>query len=352
MSAELEALVQSLFVVTHRSGKSDWMISCPFHLNRMGLPEATGSLSFSITKGLWYCHTCGEGGGLRKLLGKLGLTEGDISPEILASLEEQRRPLRSPYWTPKVSIDREYRLPESVLGLFDTRPRVPKVCLDWGFTAETIRLFDFGYDRKYLRITFPLRDYLGNLVGFSGRTLGSSKARYKVYGEVEYEGWNLPARPFNDVDETRESLENGDKGNKSKIIWNYDRVNAALRTTTDAPILVTEGFKACAWLVQLGFPFTVALLGSNMSSAQGALLERLGGTLYLFLDNDTAGEKKHDIGQRLANQGCNVRIPTYPTRQPDTLSVDQVHLAMREAPYIVKEKNETNGPLWKRREAT
>jgi len=293
------------------------MVVCPFH-QKDGRPERTGSLAFSIQTGQWFCHTCGEGGGMRKLLSKLCLPEDTLSSKLFEELDVQG-PAKGRFYLTDPRIEARYRLPESVLGLFDTHPGMPQAVLDWGFSYRTFRTFDLGYDKKHLRITFPLRDFQGNLVGFSGRALDDHPARYKVYKEREYGAWGITSTPLEE---------------KGKIIWNYDRVASALMHVYDAPILVVEGFKACMWLVQLGFTNTVALLGSSMSEQQHALLERLGGTLYLFLDNDAAGKKKFAIGERLANTGCSVRVPEYPTPQPDTLTRAQAESAIHCAPYI------------------
>lgn len=333
MSEELDRFVHGVFTVSRKSGPNDLMVVCPFHTNAEGKPERTGSMAVSIVTGQWFCHTCGEGGGAKRLLRKLQLPENSLSSAFYDKLDGG--PSKGRYHLADPRIDSRCRLDESVLGLFDTSPSMPQAVLDWGFTFHTYRAFDLGYDRRHLRITFPLRDFRGNLVGFSGRTLEDHPARYKVYGDREYGAWGITNAPLRE---------------KGKIVWNYDRVSAALMQTYDAPILVVEGFKACMWLVQLGFTNTVALLGSAMSDEQRALLERLGGTLYLFLDNDKAGEKKTQIGERLASAGCDVRIPEYPTKQPDTLKRRQVQQAMREAISIIhtpKEKKHDASSFWK-----
>lgn len=310
-------LAHALFTVT-MPGKRNVMVVCPFHLNRQGVPERTGSLSFNVEDGRWFCHTCGFGGGLRKLLRKMGQPEDMLDADELLLAEQAAAPVAQRMFVDP-SIPSSLFLPEEAVGLFSTYPKVPSETKRWGLRAATVHHFDIGYDSKNLRVTFPLRDFRGNLVGFSGRALTDHPARYKVYGELEYEKWKLPRLP---------------PVTKGKIVWNYDAVYTALERVWDADILVTEGFKACAWLWQLGFPYVVALLGSNMSDEQQALLERLGGTLYLFMDNDKAGDKKHSIGERLANSGCVVRIPSYPTMQPDTLTRPQVTQAMREASFV------------------
>lgn len=321
----LEELARSLFTVTRRSGPHDLMAVCPFHTKDTGEPESTGSLAFSIQTGCWYCHTCGERGGLRTLLRKLGYSLSEVDEELLQYLQAlaPHKPRSPLLWSGQMPNP----LPEAMLGLFDTGNMLPGQMVQWGFRGATIRHFDVGYDPKHVRITFPLRDALGALVGFSGRALGDHPARYKVYGELEYEAWG--ASRYKPVE-------------KGKLIWNYDRVYPALERIHDADIYVTEGFKACMWLWQQGFRNVVALLGSSMTDEQQALLERLGGVLYLFLDNDKAGRKKFSMADRLVRAGCDVRIPVYPTKQPDQLDRQQILSAKESAPVHVAAKKEEN----------
>jgi len=314
---DLEELANRIFTISRRSGPHDLMVICPFHRGSDGGPEKQGSLSFSIKNGMWFCHKCGEGGGLRSLLKQMGLVDEDGMERLLDEISEKVSPRpQEPLWygvTPQ-----EAHLPESTLGFFDG---IPRQMVEWGFQPRTIQRFEVGYDRKSLRITFPLRDYAGNLLGFSGRALTDHPARYKVYGEVEYGRWGLP---------------NYSPARKEVILWNYDRVYPAVLHDYRGGVIVVEGFKACMWLWQLGFKRVVALLGSNMSQAQEALLARLGGKLYLFLDNDDAGKKKYAIADRLS-KSCEPYVPKYPTLQPDTLNKYQVLSAIQScAPYEVE----------------
>lgn len=323
----------SVLTITGRSGANDVMAICPFHLNAQGVPERSGSFAFSLESGLWYCHACGDGGGFRSFLRKLGYEEGDVEDSLLsiasaAAAERPRVGLWPGYLPPSSHV------PEYLLSLFDTGEKVPVEARRWGFRKTTLQHFDVGYDPKNLRITFPLRDRGGRLVGFSGRTVGSSKARYKVYGPYEYRKWGV---------------EGPVEVEKGQLLWNLEPVEASLRFSWDAKILVVEGFKACMWLWQLGFHNTLALMGSSMTEVQQRILESLGGTLYLFLDNDKAGEKKNEIANRLAGCGCSVHVPVYPTHQPDQLTVEQVKDAIETSEYHIYEESEVPHGLWKDR---
>ena len=62
----------------------------------------------------------------------------------------------------------------------------------------------------------------------------------------------------------------------------------------------------------------------------------------LFLDNDKAGRKKFSMADRLVRAGCDVRIPVYPTKQPDQLDRQQILSAKEGAPVHVAAKKEEN----------
>lgn len=316
-------LIEQLLGQTHRAGRGNVMALCPFP--HAGGRDTSPSFAIHTVSGLWMCHSCKRCGNFRSLLKGLGAPAtlfGTDLVELMNSVREATEVAvyRNPYaWVPPSPP--EEVLPEECLGLFDEAPRQ---MLAWGFSKPLLRRFDVGYDKKACRITFPLRDYTGQLIGFSGRAIHDTQVpRYKLYGKPEYERWGMP--PL-------------DPPEKSRIIWNYDQVVAAALHDPYPQIMVAEGFKACLWLRQCGFPLCIALLGSSMSEAQQRLLERLGGTLYLFLDQDSAGDHRYDMAAQLVN-ACDVRLPQYPRPgklQPDSLSPAELTFAVQTAPTLLQ----------------
>jgi DNA primase len=317
MQGPLLDLFRSLLGEVGRAGPTDVMAKCPFHLKN-GKKESSPSFAINTHNGLWFCHSCGASGNLISFLNKMGLPASemgqyrDLIEEIKAT---QLTPLpKVGYWL--APFPEERTLPEEALGLFQ---KAPRQMLAWGFTMPTLYRANVGYDSKNLRITFPLRDYTGQLVGFSGRALfDETKPRYKVYDHNEYRKWGLPELP---------------PPPKAQILWGYDEVVAVKLHKPKLPLILVEGFKARLWLLQHGYHSTVALLGSSMSEEQQHLIERIGGTVYVFLDNDPAGSKKFEIAARL-DRSCEVRIPVYDTLQPDSLSKDQLYQTFINAPTV------------------
>ncbi|AII28837.1 putative DNA primase [Propionibacterium phage PHL064M02] len=51
--------------IRYNPSRNEQHILCPFH------DDHQPSMSINLTKGVWYCHTCGVGGGLAKLQQRL-----------------------------------------------------------------------------------------------------------------------------------------------------------------------------------------------------------------------------------------------------------------------------------------
>jgi DNA primase len=58
--------------------------------------------------------------------------------------------------------------------------------LDRGFHPKTLDEWAIGWDIISQRISIPVRDEYGNLLGFKARAVDDSKQRYKVLGGPEY----------------------------------------------------------------------------------------------------------------------------------------------------------------------
>jgi DNA primase len=311
---ELYSIVVQYLDRVKRSGSDEIMAICPFHRKPDGSPERTGSFAMSLTTGLFFCHSCKAKGNLRHFFKTLG-----VSTHALRYQYGELIQAVSQIALPKINHTQSHAptnsepLPESFLGLFDY---CPIDLLNEGFTEETLQTFDIGFDARHMRITFPIRDLTGKLVGISGRTVTDHPRRYKIYDQ-EYTEWGLPPR----------KIQMGD------IIWNADKVYPEVYFGTNVPLIIVEGFKACMWLHQMGITNTVALLGSYLKQGQQWLLEHLGGVVYVMMDNDDAGQTgARYVGATLA-KSLKVNMVTFdPTRkQPTDLTKEEIEQALVQA---------------------
>ena len=321
VEADLFGIASQHLDKARQGGPEELTAICPFHAKADGTPERNPSFSMNVVTGLWFCHSCHEKGNLRSFLRRAGVTPGTIDllyKPLLETLDSRgaRDKTRRCF---QISLLDE-PLEESTLGLFDY---CPVGLLEEGFEEETLRLFDVGFDQKNARITYPIRDLLGRLVGFSGRALDNAYGqgpRYKVYSRYEYEAWGIRPRSTD----------------KSLFIWNLERVYPTYFFVKSPEIILVEGFKACMWLWQMGYKNVVALMGSYMSDHQKDLLQRLGGRIYLFLDNDGAGHKGYNFISKSLSTSNDISIVKYEGHQPTDLPPNEVHRAIACAPDYCK----------------
>ena len=279
------------------SGPDDIMAICPFHMKVDGTEEKRPSFAMSLSKGLYFCHACQEKGNLYTFLRDVGMSRDTIENGYRRIIDAVARNLPPPPDPLKPKVFSYDPIPEGLLGLFDY---CPNTLVEAGFHPETLKHFEVGFDKWYNRITFPLRDMYGQLVGVSGRqATGDSWPKYKIY-DKEFETWDLPARIGWD---------------KRIVLWNSHAVYPELYFNHEGgEIVVVEGFKAAMWLWQAGIKNVVALLGTYLTFEQEWILERMGARVYLFLDNDEWGIKGTiAAANKLIPSGIPVFVIEYPT---------------------------------------
>lgn len=315
-----------------RSGSDNIITLCPFH------DDHSPSFWLNFNNGMWICFSCGLRGSLKKFLRLSGLSYSavdDAMEPVQAQIElfrqNKERKRRTKFFHDPFKGD--VILPEALLGVFEYKP---KMMVESGFDIDLLRSLDIGYDRRLDRVTFPIRDLYGNLVGISGRaTLPGDQPRYKVYrGGHRNEKGEYKVGDFGEnFDEEYRDY----KVESHRFLWNSHIVYPSVLTEHTSPVVVAEGFKACMWLVQNDFDRTVALTGVSISEDQRNLLIRMSGNpIVLFLDNDEPGRaatKKE--GRRLQKAVSDVRVASYPEgcegKSPDDLTREQLHKAILEA---------------------
>ena len=295
---EVHQIARQYLNKVRKSGPDDIMAVCPFHLKEDGTPERKPSFAMNLSTGLYFCHSCQSKGNLFTFLRDIGLSRELIERRYRFTINEVSKNVPLPPNPLRPLVFEMAPVEEAVLGLFDY---CPFELMDKGFMVETMRHFEVGYDRWHNRITYPLRDLKGRLVGISGRNVDGTGSKYKVYTQ-EYVTWGLPAYPEPD---------------KRAILWNADKVFS--QVYFDHPnkniVVVVEGFKANMWVHQAGLKNVVAILGTYLSWEHKWILERLGVPVYLFLDNNTPGR----IGTIKAADSLTGSLPVHVVNYPDRL---------------------------------
>jgi len=287
------------------TGNQDVMAICPFHTKADGTEERHPSFAMNVYNGLWYCHSCHARGNLYTFLRDVGVPHAEIQFRYQGLIDEAEKhaPPRPDPLDP-IEPTKE-PLEESFLGLFDLCPT--SLVEEDHYPPELLRQFDVGFDVKHNRITFPLRDRRGRLVGISGRSvIPNARPRYKVY-DKEYLAFGLAERATD----------------KRAILWNIHNIYTQFSFEQDPGqkfVVVCEGFKAVMRVAQAGIPSVVGLLGSYMSVEQELMLCQLGCPILLMLDNNQAGRLgQRDAGDRLLKRTPRVWAVDYNADQPSDL---------------------------------
>ncbi len=119
-----------------------------------------------------------------------------------------------------------------------------------------------GQDKFVNRLMFPISDATGRVIGFGGRTLSDTGAKYI----------NSPTTPLFD---------------KSNTLYGLERARHQIVATGTA--IVVEGYTDVIMAHQFGCTNVVATLGTSFTTGHGRTLRRYAKRVVLMYDSDIAG---------------------------------------------------------------
>ena len=292
------------------------LIRCPFH---GGGQEKTPSMSVARNKPVFFCHACQESGHISRLFRNFGIGKETVDVFLKnAGLDVPYVKGKAGKVAAKLTTGVDPFRGQFILDddLLDTYRQAPTYLLNAGFQKKTLRHFEVGFDTTNLRVTFPIRNIYGDLVGVSGRAiLEGQEPRYKLYKQelIQRKDFRVPENYS--MDSVKEAL-----------LWHGHLVFPYL-LRSDLPLVVVEGFKACAWVWQAGYQPVVALVGAYLSDFHAEIIATHTKQAILFLDNNVAGHKGSFYGARkLIEKGVDTRIVAYEDEreQPDALNPREV----------------------------
>ncbi|HET7271513.1 MAG TPA: toprim domain-containing protein, partial [Rubrobacter sp.] len=144
-----------------------------------------------------------------------------------------------------------------------------------------------GGERFAGRITFPISDRRGRIVGFGARTLGDAKPKYLNSPETEI-------------------------FNKRDLLYGFPQVSEAMRRERAA--LVVEGYTDVLMLYQSGIKNAVATLGTATTPGHLRTLSGYADRIYVLFDPDAAGEKAIE---RAAATAADLKVDLRVLRLPE-----------------------------------
>jgi DNA primase len=131
--------------------------------------------------------------------------------------------------------------------------------LDEGLSIRTQKYFQVGIDVKSERITFPVHNRSGELIGVKARYCGRDK---KIEDQYKYL-YLIPC-------------------NKSIEFFNFHRALPYIESQRE--VIIVEGAKTCMYLHQWGFKNVISIEGDILTDEQISLLKGLGIEIkYIFV---------------------------------------------------------------------
>ena len=322
------------YIPVKKSG-ANFKAVCPFH------NEKTPSLMISPAKQIWHCFGCGEGGDAFGFVQKFENLEFKEALKLLA----EKTGVKLPQYQGGEKVGQDEK--ELLLRINNFAARFynqilttdvrGKTALEYlkqrGLTEAAIKQWQIGYapedfhsleralatkkvspqdlvkagvssknergqmyDRFRGRITFPIYDYFGQVVGFSARLLADNPNAAKYVNSPETVIYN-----------------------KSKILFGLNFAKEAVRKQGEA--VVVEGQMDCIAAHQAGFTNTVAVSGTALTDSALMQLSRLTKNLKFCFDSDFAGQAaSRRAGELALKMGFRLKlIVLKAVKDPDEL---------------------------------
>lgn len=312
--------VVSDFVKLSKKGKN-YLGLCPFH------NEKTPSFNVSSEKQIYKCFGCGKAGGavnfvmditgfqypetLKYLANKFNIIIPEVNKEqnknskkdlVLKcldmaaimynkNLKNSKNKIISEYL---VKRDFNFEMQEKFLLGFapDSWDFILNFLKNEGFEEDII--IESGlvvknekgklYDRYRNRLIFPIKNFIGKIVGFGGRDLGNETNSAKYI--------NSPMSIVYD---------------KSKILYSLYEAKGQIRLNNYA--ILVEGYADTITLHKEGYTNTIATCGTALTLDQVVLLKRYSTNIYLLFDGDKAGQNAAVKALELTlKEGLNTKI--------------------------------------------
>ena len=261
---------------------------CPFH------GEDTPSFVVSPTKQIYHCFGCGVGGDAIKFeeeYNKISFPEAieKIANDLNFTLEYDSSEQRKDY----------KGLMEFINGIYQKLLMDDKLkyLLDRGISKKSIETFEIGfssnsdqqiqsltqnflnltdaqevgilatdkgklYARLTHRITFPIRNHTGKLIGFGGRILKGDRAKYL----------NSPQTKLFD---------------KSRNLYGYNIAKEHIYKK--GTMVVTEGYLDVVMMHQASIHTAVATMGTALTEQHCIMIKKIGCRALICYDGDKAG---------------------------------------------------------------
>lgn len=240
----------------------NYQACCPFHA------EKSPSFTVSAQKQFYHCFGCGASGNAIGFLMAYDRMEFVDAIETLAKQLGLEVP-RTEAEKNKKKYTQDLYEPLQKTKLFyekalRTSPEAIQYLKNRGLTGEIVKKYHIGFAPDRKRITFPIHDRRGRVIGFGWRVLDNSLPKYI----------NSPESPL---------------FHKSQVLYGLYEAREANHSLEK--LLVVEGYMDVVSLAQHGISFAVATLGTATTQQHVMQLFSQTDKIIFCFDGDNAGKK-------------------------------------------------------------
>ena len=316
--ANIVDIIGSYIPLTQRG--RNYLCVCPFH------DDHSPSMSVSEEKQIYKCFSCGNTGNVFTFVENyegvsfiesvgivaekcgINIDKKSFKSTVKSTFEKEheimnltekyyQNNLKTEFGTTAMEYLKNRGIDETIIKEFgiglslDTPDSLVKLFKSKKYDLEKLESIgllnknnDTYYDTFTRRITFPLWDKDGNIIGFSARIYRNEKDTSKYVNSRE-------SKLFK----------------KGETLYNYHHARDMAKK--EKSIIVVEGFMDAIRLAIEGVKNVVALQGTAMTKDQINLLKKLHVRVILCLDNDQAGElATNNNGEQLVNEGIETYV--------------------------------------------
>jgi DNA primase len=186
----------------------------------------------------------------------------------------------SPESTKKWQLGLAIDSPDDLIRAAKAKNVPPKLLDQAGLTASP------SQDKFINRLMFPISDVTGRIIGFGGRILDETGAKYI----------NSPTTPLFD---------------KSNCLYGLEQARHQIASSETA--VVVEGYTDCIMAHQFGCANVVATLGTSFTTGHARILRRYAKKVILVFDSDTAGiEAANRALEVCLSQRIDIKLASVP----------------------------------------
>lgn len=252
----------SEYAELRKEGRYLWVGKCPNPKHN----DDTASFVINTNTNSWCCYGCHcDKKGINNSYGSdciafvQWINDGNLSWTQALEYLAERAGIPLPKNKNAKVLYRNKKLNEKYIR--DITPGVKKYCIERGLDSYDIAKFELGYDSVENRLTFPLYNMYGDIVGFNKRRLEETQEKKYIHSS------------------------NSNVFNKSSYLYNIHNIDKTLDY-----VFITEGVFDVILASKYGLNNVVCTLGCNFTEEHYNILIKMGLTPVLLYDNDEKGQ--------------------------------------------------------------